>query len=702
MKKSIFLSIMVLCIYTLFVSAQINPPAIQWQNTIGVSTNDNLSSVIQTEDGRYLIGGSSFFGTSSDKSEAGQGRYDYWIVQLDENGTVLWEHTFGGDLDDYLKAIIQTPDGGYLLCGYSYSGITGNKTSPSYGGADYWILKLNNLFEIEWQQSYGGKNEDLLSGIAKTADGGYLLGGTSYSGVSGVKTEPVSGKADYWVIKTDNKGDIEWQNAIGGSRRDWLYAMGNTNDGGYILGGQSVSPASGDKAEGKFGGGDYWVVKLDSNGNISWENTIAGNQYETLTSVDQTPDNGYLICGYANSAGLKDKSENCKGEYDYWLIKLKTDGSIEWDRTIGGSDAEWIYDVALTNDGGYVLGGFSQSGISGDKKEASRGGYDYWVVKVNNTGIVEWQKTLGGSGGYDVMYSIQQCSDGGYILAGNSDSGISGDKTEASQGASDYWVIKLEPLVCNGWTVYVDADNDGYGDPGNSFFTADCLLPPGYIADGTDCNDADAAIHPLVSDICFNFIDDNCDGLIDENCTCDVPVNLSSFNFTASSAQLSWKAVTHASIYKVQYKVKKSDSWTTIKVVDTNTLVISGLSAATEYAWQVKSRCAKDPDVLSDWSKKNFFITAALKEGSIAPAKLQIYPNPALDNTVLHFSLAKPSQVMLSIFDVNGKELNVILDEPLDAGIHSIAINTLPLSQGIYFVRMITADGIVNEKLIVE
>ena len=702
MKTLIFLSITVLCLYARPSSAQINPPAIQWQNTIGGSSYENLSAVIQTEDGRYLIGGSSYFGTSSDKSEAGQGRYDYWLVLLDENGVLLWEHTYGGDLDDYLKDLIQTPDGGYLLGGYSYSGIAGDKTSASYGGADFWLLKLNNLFEIEWQQSYGGKKDDYLSSISNAPDGGYVLGGTSYSGISGVKTEPVYGKADYWVLKTDNKGDIEWQNTIGGSRRDFMYTMENTNDEGYILGGYSISPASGDKSEGKIGGSDYWVVKLDSSGNILWENTIGANQSESLTSINQAPDNGYLLCGFSNSSDLDDKSEKSKGGIDYWLVKLNNKGIIEWDKTIGGGDYDYIYDAAATNDGGYMLGGESQSGISGDKKEASRGGYDYWVVKVNSTGIIEWQKTLGGSGGFDLMRSIIPCSDGGYILAGNSDSGISGDKVEASQGAYDYWVIKLEPLVCNGWTVYVDADNDGYGDPGNSVFTADCILPPGYIADETDCNDADAAIHPLANDICFNFIDDNCDGLIDENCTCDAPVNLSSFNFTANSAQLSWKAVTNASIYKVQYKVKKSDSWTTVKVVDTNTVVITGLAAATEYAWQVRSRCAKDPDVLSGWSKKNFFVTNALREENIAPASLQIYPNPASENAVLHFSLLLPSQVQLSIFDVNGKEVTAILNEPLEAGHHSVPINTIQLSQGIYFVRMITADGIVNEKLIVQ
>ncbi|MBX7107606.1 MAG: T9SS type A sorting domain-containing protein [Chitinophagales bacterium] len=702
MKKSIFLFMLVPGIWSLTATAQISAPPIQWQNTIGGSYIDELYDVIQTTDGGYLLGGKSYFGASADKTEPGYGRYDYWVVKLDASGAVTWERSYGGDLDDQLNKVLQTPDGGYLLAGYSYSGNTGNKTTTAYGDADYWLVKLDNLGDIEWQQSYGGKGADWLTSLASTADSGFILGGTSGSGISGIKTEPASGQTDYWVIKTDSKGVLQWQNTIGGNRRDYLFAIEQTTDDGYIIGGQSWSPVSGDKTEAKIGGTDFWVVKLDSAGSIVWENTIGSNQTEAPKSIHQTPDEGYIIGGYSNSAGLKDKTEDCKGETDYWVIKLSAGGIIEWDRTIGGSHVEYLNDVALTNDGGYIIGGESLSGISGDKNEPSRGGYDYWVVKINSTGTIIWQKTLGGSGFYDILHAIRQCSDGGYILAGFSDSGLTGDKTEAGQGAADYWVVKLEPLACSGWTVYVDADNDGYGDPDNNFFSPDCILPPGYITDGTDCNDADPDIHPMVFDICYNNIDENCDGLIDENCICAAPVNLSIVSVTPASALLSWSAAANAISYKVQFKQKKTDTWTTIKVEGTNTVEVTGLDASTEYAWQVKSRCVKNPDVLSDWSKKNFFITGALKESLVTPFSLEIYPNPASGNTTLHFNLPDASRITLQIFDVNGKQVQTVIDKTLAAGDHAFQINTATLSQGIYFVRMTTMDGTMNQKLIVE
>ena len=116
--------------------------------------------------------------------------------------------------------------------------------------------------------------------------------------------------------------------------------------------------------------------------------------------------------------------------------------AIEWQNTIGGSGNDELQSINQTSDGGYILSGYSNSGISGDKTEASQGSNDYWVVKLNSLGVIEWQNTIGGSSD-DRLYSINKTSDGGYILGGRSSSGISGDKTEASQGSNDYWVVKL-------------------------------------------------------------------------------------------------------------------------------------------------------------------------------------------------------------------------------------------------------------------
>ena len=184
------------------------------------------------------------------------------------------------------------------------------------------------------------------------------------------------------------------------------------------------------------------MVKLDASGNIEWQNTIGGSAWDYLHSVIQTSDRGYLLGGYSASGISGDKTEASLGATDYWVVKLDATGNIEWQNTIGGSSDDALFSVIQATDNGYMLGGYSASGISGDKTEASLGGTDYWVVKLDATGNIEWQNTIGGSSD-DYLYSVIQNSDGDYLLAGYSYSGVSGDKTEANLGDADYWVIKL-------------------------------------------------------------------------------------------------------------------------------------------------------------------------------------------------------------------------------------------------------------------
>ena len=178
--------------------------------------------------------------------------------------------------------------------------------------------------------------------------------------------------------------EIEWQNTIGGSLPDYLNCMQQTSDGGFILAGSSQSGISGDKTEDSQGGSDYWVVKLDAFGNIQWQNSIGGNSDDYLTSIQQTIDGGYILGGYSNSGISGDKTENYQGLYDYWVVKLDATGNIQWQNTIGGNSWDELISIQQTNDGGYILGGHSSSGISGDKTENSQGDYDYWVVKLTN------------------------------------------------------------------------------------------------------------------------------------------------------------------------------------------------------------------------------------------------------------------------------------------------------------------------------
>jgi len=439
MKKILLFSFSLL----LFQLTLAQAPIIEWQKTIGGSESEALYSLQQTADGGYILGGQSLSGANGDKTEANFGGWDYWVVKLDANGNIVWQNTIGGPDGDSIRLIQQTVDGGYIIGGISKSGISSDKTEANIGGWDYWVVKLDANGNIVWQNTIGGSSDDYIRSIQQTADGGYILGGRSMSGISGDKNEAGPGDWDWWVIKLDGSGTIVWQNTIGGSGYDELFSIRQTNDGKYIIGGYSASGASGDKSEASFGYWDWWVIIIDETGQtIEFEDTIVGNNYDYLTSLELTSDGGYIVGGYSMSGAFFDKTQNSRGVNDYWAVKLKNDGSIAWQNTIGGSGEDKMYSIYQTLDGGYLLGGSSQSAVSGDKTEANRGDYDYWIVKLDQWGNIYWQKTIGGNDS-DELWSVKSTADGGYILGGYTTSGISGDKTNESYGGLDIWIIKL-------------------------------------------------------------------------------------------------------------------------------------------------------------------------------------------------------------------------------------------------------------------
>jgi gliding motility-associated-like protein len=437
-----------LSIFMLFKVAlvQAQAPTIQWQRTIGGNNYDYFYSLQKTTDGGYILGGQSDSNISGDKTENSKGGSDYWVVKLNSTGVIQWQRTIGGSNGDGLLILQQTSDGGYILGGLSSSNISGDKTENSRGGFDYWVVKLNSTGVIQWQKTIGGGGYDAIRSLQQTSDGGYILGGQSNSNISGDKIENSRGDFDFWIVKLNNAGTIQWQKTIGGSGEELLYTLRETSDGSYILGGDSHSGISGEKTERSRGNADFWVLKLSSTGVIQWQKTIGGSNTDSFKSVQQTSDNGYILAGQSFSDISGDKTENSKGSSDFWVLKLNSTGVIQWQKTVGGSSADYLYSILLTSDDGYVLGGSSFSNISGDKTENSKGGSDYWVVKLNNTGIVQWQKTIGGSGN-DSFQTLHQTSDDGYILGGESQSDISGDKTEISRGNNDYWAVKLSPEI---------------------------------------------------------------------------------------------------------------------------------------------------------------------------------------------------------------------------------------------------------------
>jgi hypothetical protein len=428
-------------------------PVIQNQKTIGGSNYDELHSSCVTKDGGLIIAGISYSNKSGEKTQNTRGGSDYWIVKMNRAGKIEWDKTIGGNGDDYCKDVIQTSDGGYAVVGESLSNISVEKSEDSRGFGDYWLVKLDSAGNIQWDKTIGGNNTELIDNLVQTDDGGYILAGSSNSDISGEKTDYCRGNLDIWVVKLDKRGNKVWDKTIGGDNYDLASGVLITNDGGLAIAGFSGSGKSGEKSEENRGvQSDYWIIKLDKKGNIQWDKTIGGAVDDYARGIQQTEDGGYMIAGASNSYLSGEKTDNSRGGYDYWVVKLDSKGQVIWDKTIGGNaDDSEVWCLEKTSDGGFIFGGKSSSDISGEKTESSRGGFDYWVVKLDESGQVQWDKTLGGFG-EDNMLSINEARPNYYVVGGFSWSDISGDKTGQTRGLADYWVVLLHDQEVAGTT----------------------------------------------------------------------------------------------------------------------------------------------------------------------------------------------------------------------------------------------------------
>ncbi len=441
MEKSVFYYLFFgIVLNASFVFAQ--SPAKQWDLGLGGNQGDFLYYGQQTSDGGYFaVGSTDSDGGTGDVSDVTRGNTDYWVIKLNTNGTTAWDKRFGGDGNDGLRSGKQTSDGGYVIGGWTYSGISGDKTEDSRGGTDYWIIRLNSSGIKQWDYRFGGEEDDYLSDIIVTSDGGFLLGGRSSSNAFGDKTEASRGSSDYWVVKISSTGVKQWDKRFGGTSDDYLTTLVATADGGYLLGGYSSSQVSGDKTQPRVGSNDYWVVKINSVGTKQWDAVYGGSSNDVLTSMKNTTDGGFILGGYSNSPVSGSKTQASKGLNDYWILKASGTGTVQWDMTLGGNLNDDLYSLEQTSDGGYLVGGSSESGINGDKSIASRGAADYWILKLNSVGSKQWDVAFGGSDS-DFLRTLKSTSDGGYAFFGYSWSGLSGDKTQSSRGSLDYWIVK--------------------------------------------------------------------------------------------------------------------------------------------------------------------------------------------------------------------------------------------------------------------
>jgi hypothetical protein len=331
-----------------------------WEQTFGEEyiSYDFGQSVQQTTDGGYII-------TGRLSNQVG-------LIKTDENGDELWSQTFGG----LGSSVQQTTDGGYIITGFTNSS----------GSNDILLIKTYGWGTEQWSKTFGGDGSEWGRSVQQTTDGGYIITGRTQSFGSG--------GFDVYLIKTDENGNEIWSQTFGGEGDDESYSVQQTTDGGFIITGYTQSFENGDS--------DFYLIKTDEDGEELWSQTFGGENEDGGGSVQQTTDGGFIITGYTQSF------EN--GDSDFYLIKTDEDGEELWSQTFGGENDDGSVSVQQTTDGGYIITGSTQSFGSGNR--------DIYLIKTDENGNELWSQTFGGEN-EDRGFSVQQTTDGGYIITGS-------------------------------------------------------------------------------------------------------------------------------------------------------------------------------------------------------------------------------------------------------------------------------------------
>ena len=380
----------------------------QWATSIGGSDNDQLNSICATTDGGYAVAGST--------NSFGAGNYDFWVLKVDASGNINWQKAYGGSNSDTATQIQPTSDGGFIVIGFS------NSFSAS---DDAWVLKLDDSGNIQWQRSYGTTGNAEPFAVIQTSDGGYLFTGTINLSVT---------NGDAWLVKLTSGGNIQWQKMFGGAGNDSGQSVLELSTGQYVLAGYTGSYGSGDV--------DGFILFLDSSGNEQSAKTYGWSGGDLFYSIKETPDGALLAAGssYSFNTGLG----------DYWLVKMTTSGNIIWQALYSGSDGDLASGIQIQSDNHYIITGYTESFGSGN--------WDFWLMKIASDGSIVWQKAYGGVS-QDLGVSSAAAPNGGVMVAGLTASFSTGTndgwllKLTADGEIDDSCMLKTDTLIS---PTYVD------------------------------------------------------------------------------------------------------------------------------------------------------------------------------------------------------------------------------------------------------
>ncbi|MBI5541565.1 MAG: T9SS type A sorting domain-containing protein [Bacteroidia bacterium] len=438
MKKLYFFILMV------FVFNNINAQ-LYWQKTYGGTDHEYACKTIKTTDGGYAFVG---FSKSNDGDvSSNHGENDLWVAKTNSAGTIVWSKLYGGTSDEQGYDIIQTSDGGFMVAGWADSNdgdVTGHHGANYY--SDFWVLKLNSAGTLIWNKCYGGTNDDEGKAIAMTTSEEFYIAGTTYSNDGDVSGNHGTGYNDFWAIKISNTGTLLYQKCVGGTNTDEGINMYLTSDQGCVLTGRTYSN-DGD-VTGYNSGSDMLIAKLNSTLQIDWVKCYGGSGTEEGNAIVQLTDGTYSVLGYTSSHnnGNITGHHGSQGTDDFWLLKLNTDGTLNWAKCYGGDNDDQANGLTRTSDGGFVMCGLTASN-NGDVSGFHTGSFfdpDIWVARVNSSGVLLGQRCCGGSG-QDESFNVFEESANLFVVTGFTYS-TNFDVT-LNHGSADGWILKVNPVM---------------------------------------------------------------------------------------------------------------------------------------------------------------------------------------------------------------------------------------------------------------
>jgi hypothetical protein len=405
--------------------------------SLGGTKNESAQSVVKTSDGGYAILGYTQ-STDGDIYNKTNTSFDFWLLKFDAAGNQQWQKVYGGSDDDRGQDIITTNDDGYAILGSSKS--NDGDVSNNSGSNDFWISKLDSSGAIVWQKSFGYAGSDNAFSVIQTQDNGFLLSGVldvTASGGAGNNRIDMQRHAggDYWVVKLDALGELEWSRYFGGTFTDIAYDTAQTQNGNFLIIGSSDSnDVDVNNNKGTY---DFWIIKLNNDGTLLWEKSFGGTEIDEARAITPTADGNFLIVGDSRSNDVDLALNN--GAADVWAIKMNDDGDLIWEKSFGGSSFDGVKAIHKTLNNEFVIAGNSRSSDGNLTKNIGQN--DAWVFKINAQGNLKWQSSVGGSN-VDLLMDITELNDGTIVGVGNTNS--SDVDISENKGFSDILIIKLK------------------------------------------------------------------------------------------------------------------------------------------------------------------------------------------------------------------------------------------------------------------